>query len=236
MKLIFLSLVLLLTSTAHAQVTGEIDLESGKHTFSEIEAVQVVSPVVNKMACLKITLDPRKTEFTRAQIEVHLGENTGGYVLNIGDSQTNNGCAGDSGTQSHDSELDIKGERLALWGSDITPSQTRKNGSTNLALVKNFVKANGKMLFEIADGFISWDNGEGLKGEHSAPYIFALNGQKDREGPENYDIYVGINRVVAGTYRPGFGAKKVIVRLYYEGQEAKTEPKKESSWFGVKGN
>ena len=230
----FLTLALLSTTNLFASVTGQIDLISGKHTFQEIEAIKVLSPVRNGQALLKVNLDPKQSEFVRARIEVQLGEVAEGWLINIGDSRTNNGAAGDAGTQSHDAELDIKNGHLSIWGSDMTPKKMRRKGSTNLAHVKNFTRSNGKLTFEIADSFVSWDNGDGLVGQLDAACLFALKGQKDKEGPENYDVFIGINRVVGGAYRRGKGVEKVTIHLFHEGEDALLPGEKQKSWFGVK--
>ena len=46
--------------------------------------------------------------------------------------------------------------------------------------------------------------------------LFALNGQPDSEGAVNYDIYIGLNRVIDALSYPdriGSGLSKVILTL-----------------------
>ena len=47
----------------------------------------------------------------------------------------------------------------------------------------------------------------------NSPYLFALAGQPDSEGPVNYDIDAAFNKVIAGDYRFGTGVGQVTVTL-----------------------
>jgi hypothetical protein len=45
--------------------------------------------------------------------------------------------------------------------------------------------------------------------------LFQLSGQADPEGHEtNYDLYLGMNRVVDGAYRSGSGLCKVSIAFH----------------------
>ena len=52
-----------------------------------------------------------------------------------------------------------------------------------------------------------------ISGEIRSPWLYALNGQPDTEGPVNYDIFASFNRVIAGNYRSGSGVGEVKVCL-----------------------
>ena len=81
------------------------------------------------------------------------------------------------------------------------------------AKVPNFA-ANGVLAtFVVRNNFVSWDNGQGVSGSLNSPYLFALAGQSDSEGPVNYDIYAAFNKVIAGDYRFGTGVGQVTVTL-----------------------
>ncbi|MEZ4717116.1 MAG: hypothetical protein R2851_13675 [Caldilineaceae bacterium] len=50
-------------------------------------------------------------------------------------------------------------------------------------------------------------------GDVESPYLFALDGQSDREGPVNFDIYAAFNRNITGD-RLGVGVRNVTVTLF----------------------
>lgn len=130
-----------------------------------------------------------------------------GYLVNIGDSSTNNAGGGDSGTQTHDSELEIVNGVLNIYKSDA-------GGGGLLVSEPNAAPANGRISIEISNNTVTYYNySTGVRKTWTSPYIFALNGQSDSEGPVNYKIYAGINRVVQGTWRSGSGVAKTYVSL-----------------------
>ena len=65
----------------------------------------------------------------------------------------------------------------------------------------------------MANEFTSWNNNNGVSGSLTSPYLFALNGQADNDGPINYDVFAAFNRVVDGNYRNGEGLSAVTIRL-----------------------
>ena len=80
----------------------------------------------------------------------------------------------------------------------------------------NFVAINPftTITLNIADELATADNG--LNYIHiNSHKLFALNGQSDGSpGGVNYDVYLGMNRVVAGAYRFGTGLCHVSVKFY----------------------
>ena len=52
-----------------------------------------------------------------------------------------------------------------------------------------------------------------ISGGIGSPWLYALDGQPDTEGPVNYDIFASFNRVIAGNYRSGSGVGEVKVCL-----------------------
>lgn len=132
--------------------------------------------------------------------------------VNIGDSQTNNGGGGDGGTQSNDAELNIGRQEgdvkdLFIFAHDNAPSPLLKS-------VPGFVPGQGSQInVTVKNDFLAWNNNQGISGSLSSPFLYALNGQSDSEGPVNYNIFAAFNRVIAGRYRLGSGVGKVTVRL-----------------------
>ncbi len=124
-----------------------------------------------------------------------------GWVLNVADSISCNGYGGDAGTQSNDAEVQVVGRNLSVWGNDrLIGRETHK-----LYDLKDY--ASGTVTLEIANESV-----QAGKQRWTGPELFALNGQKDAEGPVNYDIYAGFNTVVSGG-RTGTGLTRVKVEL-----------------------
>ena len=70
------------------------------------------------------------------------------------------------------------------------------------------------VTLNIADELATADNGLTYLYINS-PKLFALNGQSDSSpGGVNKDVYLGMNRVVAGAYRSGTGLCHVSVKFY----------------------
>ena len=143
---------------------------------------------------------------------VYGAEPTGSVNVNIGDSRTNDSGGGDAGTQSNDAEISVGRQEtdvnrdLFIHGKDGTPVPV-------LAQVPNFA-GNGVVAdFTVRNDFFAWNNNQGSSGSLTSPYLFALAGQPDSEGPVNYDIYAAFNRVIAGPYRFGSGVGQVTVTL-----------------------
>lgn len=139
-----------------------------------------------------------------------------GLTVNIGDSRTNDGGSGDGATQSNDAEMQI-GALLtdpadfptlrAFGNDDIFPSPP------TLVIVPGFAALGRSILLTVGDEFLSWDNGFGAAGLTVSPFLYALNGQADSEGPVNYDIYAAFNRVINTNSRIGAGVGEVTICL-----------------------
>lgn len=136
------------------------------------------------------------------------------WSFNLGDSNTNNGWGGDSSTAIHDAEIQILNGNLEIYGSDLLDDYPEYPPN------KRFMKAwanvvddgGGTVRIEIADGEVTYIDPEGRRDSYLHPALFALAGQDDREAGVNYDLYLGVNRVVAGG-RVGSGLSRVQVQL-----------------------
>ena len=138
-----------------------------------------------------------------------------GFTLNIGDSISNNGWGGDASDQSNDAELHINGQTLYVYANDAGSAQLLHSASNVLPTTSyrnlQIVVEDGKATY--------WKNFDtSTTYTISSPYLFALKGQADTEGPVNYTIYAGINRVVDSysTDRVGTGITDVYVYLESE--------------------
>lgn len=137
-------------------------------------------------------------------VEVTFGGPSQDWSFNLGDSPSNNGWGGDGGDFSNDAELEIVNGKLDVFGSDDL------SGEAKILLRGRDlgIRPGRTVHFEIANGEVRADKDVHLK----HPALFALDGQPDREGPVNYDLFIGVNRVVAGG-RFGSGVAAVKVRL-----------------------
>ena len=167
---------------------------------------------------LKINLnDPNlDNPFDVAEFQVEYDGTPTGFSVNIGDSETNNGQAGDGATQSNDAEAQIRDNTLSVFSNDtIGPPEVNRL----LVRLPGFASEDSTVNFEVSDQFLGWDNNSDTSGNLNSPFLYALNGQPDSEGPINYDIFAAFNRVIAGSAsspsagRIGSGVDKVTITL-----------------------
>ncbi|MFZ5952198.1 MAG: hypothetical protein ACOYXC_15945 [Candidatus Rifleibacteriota bacterium] len=186
-----------------------VDLSDCRFGNRQKEAISVQEGACDGKAVIKLTLDPVKTEFRKAKIELIFAGSIEGHLLNIGDSSTNNGFGGDGATQSRDSEAQIVNGDFSVFGDDFAPTGEEKV----LASVKGLAKPDSSVIIEIGNNFIAWKTSDGITGSVNSPFIFSLDGQEDKEGPVNHDIFIGLNQVVDGNYRSGKGLIKANIKL-----------------------
>lgn len=196
-------------STISSDFDCEINLADNCFGCRIPEAISFVQGPADGRAVVRLLLDPHKTEFTKARIELLYGEKIEGHTLNIGDSISNNGFGGDGADQTHDSEAQIVGNDMTIFGDDMVPEGEKKV----LGKCEGLAGPGVLVTFDIENNSLAWRNDRGADGLIQSPYLFCLDGQEDKEGPVNYDIYVGLNQVVAGSYRSGTGVKRVRIKL-----------------------
>jgi hypothetical protein len=211
-----IALLIVISTTAFYQRTAPTEdfpkpsfrilVDSGEVVNTEGLPVAVLQGPVDQQALLKISFGDYKT--ARIKVKYRPGEEPGEWSLNIGDSRSNNGYSGDSGHQTHDSEIQIQGTDLSLWGSDVMVAKEGRQ----LKRVKNFVRPGQTVEFEISNQMVKWESPQD-EGEMQSHFLFALADQPDQEGEVNRDIFVGINRVVAGG-RTGWGVESVEVEMH----------------------
>ncbi|MEW6713122.1 MAG: hypothetical protein AB1403_25100, partial [Candidatus Riflebacteria bacterium] len=136
------------------------DLSDCRFGNRQKEAVSILEGACDGKAVIKLTLDPIKTEFRKAKIELLFAENIEGHLLNIGDSLTNNGFSGDGATQSRDSEAQIVNGDFTVFGDDHAPAGEGKV----LASVKGLAKPGSSVIIEISNNFIEWKTADGITG------------------------------------------------------------------------
>lgn len=186
----------------------EINLGNNSHNCQNISAVKFIVGPDDKRVVICINLDPAKTSFTEATFNVEYKKKAVGWTVNIGDSASNNGFAGDGADQSNDAEVQILDNVLSVYGSDYIPPGVR-------LLLRSSPVVEGKrasIRLTVKNQFLSWGY-DGQNSDLSSQYLYALNGQRDDEGSVNYDIYAAFNRTIASAGRNGSGVRKIIVEL-----------------------
>ncbi|XP_025089851.1 uncharacterized protein LOC112561517 [Pomacea canaliculata] len=159
----------------------------------------------NGRGVLKLTFNPQRV---RAHIQMTLTNNPRGATFHIGDSATNDGYAGDYGTQANDAEVHSIDKTIYFYGRDRSPGV-----SYGLLYSRaNFLTTN--VIMDIKDEWAAADNGNSNLLIDS-PKLFALNGQPDFEGPVNKDVYVAMNQVITGRQsRQGTGLCSITVTWF----------------------
>lgn len=109
------------------------------------------------------------------------------WSFHLGDSMSNNGYGGDGGHSSNDAELHIVNGRLDVFACDRFPGRDKH-------LLKGWPLGSKSVFLHVGDGLLRGQGGLNVQD----PYLFALKGQEDPEGSPNYDLFIGINQVVAG--------------------------------------
>jgi hypothetical protein len=191
-----------------------IDLQDEWSTCSDLEPIITFSygPSVGEVV-LKVNLDPGMSSYTQAVFGIEYGAAPTGWTMNIGDSISNNGAGGDCGDQSNDAELHIQGTTMKIYGSDRNPGNPKP-----LKRVSEFVAKGSYVNLAVSNSRVDWSSHGGSAGHLSSPYLYALGGQEDDEGPVNYEIYAAFNRVIDTSGCPpeerrGSGVTHVKVKL-----------------------
>jgi len=210
-----------LTDPGVFQVTQRPPAVAGQVTID-----LVTGEVLGQHPALKVTTPPRDTDrngwheavlsldlegYAGIAIEAEYGDVVpAGMTLDLGDSRTNNGFAGDSGTQSNDAESQVYGRNLTVWGNDYT------QGERKLTSFERVIEAGGTLQLEAGDGFLRWRSdfgGEIRQDEIRSAFLYALAGQADREGPVDHQLYLGLNRDISSGSRRGVGLARVTLRF-----------------------
>ncbi len=148
-----------------------------------------------------------------AKVVVEYDATPTGWTVNIGDSVSNNGWGGDGGHTSNAAEMQILGTKIDAY-TNILPGyqNVTDDGRLHLLAVPNIVSGDdSKVVLEIGDEHLGWDNLQGINGSIDSPYLYTLNGQSTLYGDINYDVYASFNRVISTNGRIGSGASKVKI-------------------------
>lgn len=186
-----------LKSCATASLTGVSFMPGG--TCANAIATTACPAVAGwKQAALKIVVPAGCTQ-VNAVIEYE--GLPCGWTADLGDSPTDNGFGGDSGSTPHNAEVQIVGEDLSVY-----------NGSGNAALVDNLAGADlaltdSALKLVVKDQFVSWGNPHAFLSTPNNKMLYSFSDPADPRA-----VYLGLNRVILATSgRTGYGARRVLI-------------------------
>ncbi|HEX4499213.1 MAG TPA: hypothetical protein VIE43_26285 [Thermoanaerobaculia bacterium] len=132
------------------------------------------------------------------------------WTLNIGDSPTNDGFAGDAGTTVHNAELWILNEDFWLANAGGAPSLI-----DNPLIFNHVSLRDGALKFLVKDQFLSWGQPYQSIQSPTNHLLFAIPDPTVTPADQN-SIYAGFNRVIYGAPwngREGCGLRTAVVRF-----------------------
>lgn len=200
-------------------ISCTVDLAEGRNNCGGISVIEYIDMMTAErrglpgQAMVKLNLDPRIAEYKRVRLDVTLGDASDGVSVHIGDSASNFGRGGDRGDQSNNAEAVLVEGDLLVYGNDDTPSGQALDGRRLLAGYDQLVQTGETLSFELSNGRLGINGPSGIELVES-PYLFALDGQRDRVGASNYELYVAFNRTIAVDDWIGSGVEKVTITLY----------------------
>lgn len=209
------------------KLVGKIDLSAEKPIVDVFGPVSVVDEGVAQVPWVVLKLD--KCGCYRIVVDT---KDVWGYWLDLGNSPTNNGMGGDSGTFSHDSELTMYNKDLSISGNDIDYGKC-PNESHPYVKIHNFADANTYIL-QAHDGYVRIQE-QGGNGnivtmpscKPTEPCVFACGRQrKDKEnnkynpyGVNDSAYWLGLNHVVDPASSRTGGLVVGAEIYYYEGYQ-----------------
>jgi hypothetical protein len=127
-----------------------------------------------------------------------------GIVFAVGDSPTNNGYGGDSGTTSHDAELHPVGTTLYLYGNDLGPGM--------IAQLDGWLPMSGCTTRHLLlrDQRIETCAGA-MEAAWSGPNLLRIDPPPATEGVPDAYWYLGLGRTYANAARSGTGLRAVTL-------------------------
>jgi hypothetical protein len=213
-----LALTLALSApAAHAQCpAGQFFMDLKNCTTAGLAGVTVIkacAPATVSAACpaaanwkqtvLKLAIP---AGCTQANVDVEWEGLPSGWTVNLGDSPTNDGHAGDAGSTANNAEMWILDETFAV-----------ANASNNAALINNPVVlqhlslTDGAMKFVVRNQYLGWGQPYSYLQMPATKGLFAI---PDATVPaaDQRAVYLGLNRVITDRAdRKGCGARRVLV-------------------------
>jgi hypothetical protein len=142
-----------------------------------------------------------------------------GYVLDIGDSSSDNGGGGDWGDFEHDAEVLVYDTDLTAFSSDLGYEQTsEREGYHPLLLSRpDYLAATGCSVrtLHLRDQYIADADDPTLRTQ--SPTALRINPSTDAQGYPDAQWHIGVNRVVSSWYddRVRIGTGVTTLRLCF---------------------
>lgn len=199
-----------------------LNLENNTTDCDKIDWISVIN-LEDKKAVFKFDfekLNIKKIKFISEFYEIEWsGTNIEGFkrsdgqarYLNIWDSISNDGWAGDWWDQSNDSEIQLANNSFNVYESDYWNSQMLRQDKNLFDFCKEII-CKPTIELTISNNTISYKKPWFEKNISSAN-IFALNWQKDDEWNVNYDIYAWFNSTIWNSSRDSKWLKYVSIVL-----------------------
>ncbi len=217
--LLTLAGALLATAAAQAQCTTALfyaDLKSNFAFNGDATFYHVLSPLTASTTAgcsgwqeMALKIDIPAT-CTSAIVDAEYEGLPQAWTLNIGDSPTNDGFAGDAGSTPHNAELWILNDTLAIANAGNNPAVI-----DNPLVFEHLSLTDGAIKFLIKDQFVSWGQPYQSVASPNNKLLFAI---PDTTVPvaDQRSIYLGLNRVISGVPgngRTGCGLRRVLLRF-----------------------
>lgn len=201
------------TGAAHAACPAQpfyLDLKSGvtaanpQITFKlPVAASSLAGCAGWKRAVLKLNLNG----CTQANVLVEYEGLPKGWTVNLGDSPTNDGFAGDAGTTKNNAELWIFNELLAAANASDDPAAI-----DNPLVRQDLSLTDGALKFVVRNQFVSWGQPLSVIQMPATKRWFAI--PDTAVAAEASFVYLGLNEVITGRPdRHGCGARRVLITL-----------------------
>lgn len=195
--------------------TCYVDFTGGVNTCQPCGIVSPYEPNggidwANSRAVMKIEMANHQA----LEMKIEVNNPGGDWLLNIGNSPSNNGAGGDGRDFSNDSELDITGDgdwKLSVYGNDYSIGAGIPRP---LLRVQDFLGANAVNIVRVKIG----DKRLWIKSEPSGneavlldnEYISRLGASDSECNCVDYQYYAAFNRTIGDSRRTGNGVTKVI--------------------------
>lgn len=180
--------------------TCQVDLTDGSVACSAGTPMTLVDTTAGFVYQLDMT------EWTSVTADMDFDAPTG-WVLNLGNSPSNNGHGGDGGSTSNDSEMQLLDTTVSVFYSD--------RGGSGLARSIPDAVAENSATMVVCDGYFEWNN-NGTTNRISDDHIFQIDGDEpDTEagGVNDTSLWLGIERTVGSSARSGDGLASITLQF-----------------------
>ncbi len=128
------------------------------------------------------------------------------WTINLGDSPTNDGHAGDAGSTPNNAEVYVIDERLYLANAGNSPTVI-----DNPFVQQDVSLTDSSLKLAVRNQYVSWGQPHGFAQTPTTKKLFAIPDATVATA-ERRALYLGLNRVVAGRAdRKGCGARRVMI-------------------------